>query len=58
MPLMGNAVKWCTPPTNRIFSPAEYRTVELDKMTTLSILAFSLRTSEHMVEQFKAGAHA
>ena len=28
-----------------------------DKTTTLSILAFSLRTSEYMVTQFKAGAH-
>ncbi len=28
-----------------------------DKTTTLSILAFSLRTSEHLIEQFRAQAH-
>ena len=28
-----------------------------DKTTTLSILAFTLRTSEYIVEQFKAGSH-
>jgi choline dehydrogenase-like flavoprotein len=28
-----------------------------DKTTTLSILAFSLRTSEHILQQFKAGGH-
>lgn len=28
-----------------------------DKTTTLSILAFSLRTSEYILEQFKAGRH-
>lgn len=28
-----------------------------DKTTTLSVLAFSLRTSEYVVEQFRTGAH-
>ena len=28
-----------------------------DKTTTLSILAFSLRTAEYIVQQFKAGHH-
>jgi choline dehydrogenase-like flavoprotein len=28
-----------------------------DKTTTISILAFSLRTSEHLVENFRKGAH-
>jgi choline dehydrogenase-like flavoprotein len=28
-----------------------------DKTTTLSVLAFSLRTSEYIVKQFKAGKH-
>jgi hypothetical protein len=28
-----------------------------DKTTTLSILAFTLRTSEYIIEQFKRGEH-
>jgi choline dehydrogenase-like flavoprotein len=28
-----------------------------DKTTTLSILAFTLRTSEYLVEQFREGDH-
>jgi choline dehydrogenase-like flavoprotein len=28
-----------------------------DKTTTLSILAFSLRTGEHIVEEFRRGQH-
>ena len=28
-----------------------------DKTTTLSVLAFSLRTAEYIVQQFKAGQH-
>jgi choline dehydrogenase-like flavoprotein len=28
-----------------------------DKTTTLSILAFSRRTSEHIVEEFRRGQH-
>jgi len=28
-----------------------------DKTTTLSILAFSLRTSEYLVQQFRQGSH-
>ena len=28
-----------------------------DKTTTISILAFSLRTSEYLVENFKKGVH-
>ena len=29
-----------------------------DKTTTISILAFSLRTSEHLIENFRRGEHA
>jgi choline dehydrogenase-like flavoprotein len=28
-----------------------------DKTTTISILAFSLRTSEHLIENFRRGEH-
>jgi hypothetical protein len=28
-----------------------------DKTTTISILAFSLRTSEHLIENFRQGEH-
>jgi choline dehydrogenase-like flavoprotein len=28
-----------------------------DKTTTISILAFSLRTSEHLIENFRSGEH-
>ena len=28
-----------------------------DKTTTISILAFSLRTSEHLIENFRQGVH-
>jgi hypothetical protein len=55
----------------QFFSAAEYPMIErlakiidasvflncTDKTTTISIMAFSLRTSEHLIENFRRGEH-